>query len=68
MDLTPSDVHDSAHLPAMPERVEGEVGQVSADKAYDSATCYEAILARGALHYSRRVSSRINSLSDFVDL
>jgi hypothetical protein len=30
MDLTTSDVHDSPHLPAMLERVEGEVGQVSA--------------------------------------
>jgi hypothetical protein len=33
----------------MLERVEGEAGQASTDNAYDSASCYEAILARGAV-------------------
>jgi hypothetical protein len=49
MDLTTSSVHDSAHLPKVLDLNAGEVGQVSADTAYDSAACYEAILARGAV-------------------
>ena len=65
MDLTTSDVHDGAHLPAMLERVEGEVGQVSADKAYDSGTCYEAILARGAVPtIPPRRNARFSSAKD----
>jgi hypothetical protein len=49
VDLTTRGVHDSPHLPAVLDQVEGEVGQVSADKAYDSGTCYVAILTRGAV-------------------
>jgi hypothetical protein len=49
VDLTASGVHDSPHLPAVLDRVEGDVGQVSGDRGYDSGTCYEAILARGAV-------------------
>ena len=49
VDLTTSAVHDSTHLPTVLDRVEGDVGQVSADTAYDSGPCYEAILARGAV-------------------
>jgi len=49
VDLTTSGVHDSPHLPAVLERVEGDVGQESGDRAYDSGTCDEAILARGAV-------------------
>jgi hypothetical protein len=49
VDLTASGVHDSPHLPAVLDRVEGDVVQVSGDGAYDSGTCYEAILARGAI-------------------
>jgi hypothetical protein len=49
VDLTASGVDDSPHLPAVLGRVEGDVGQVSGDRAYDSGTCYEAILARGAI-------------------
>ncbi len=49
VDLTTSAVHDSPHLPAVLDQVEGDVGQVSGDRAYDSGTCYEAILARGAV-------------------
>ncbi|MHC5051732.1 MAG: IS5 family transposase [Planctomycetota bacterium] len=49
VDLTTSGVHDSPHFPAVLDGVEGEVGQVSGDRAYDSGTCYEAILARGAV-------------------
>jgi hypothetical protein len=49
VDLTTSGVHDSPHLPAVLDQVVGEVGQVSGDRGYDSVTCYEAILARGAV-------------------
>ncbi len=31
------------------ERVASDLCQVSADKAYDSASCYEAVLAGGAM-------------------
>jgi len=49
VDLTTSSVHDSSHLPTVLDLIEGDVGQVSADGAYDSGTCYEAILGRGAI-------------------
>ena len=49
VDLTTASVHDSAHLPSVLDLVTGEIGQVSADTAYDSATCYEAVLTRGAV-------------------
>jgi hypothetical protein len=49
VDLTTSSVHDSAHLPRVLDLITGEVGQVSADTAYDGAACYQAILARGAV-------------------
>jgi hypothetical protein len=49
VDLTTSAVHDSPHLPAVLGQVEGDVAQVSADRAYDSGTCYAAILDRGAI-------------------
>ena len=49
VDLTESNVHDGRWLPELLARTAGDIGQVSADKAYDSATCYEAILARGAV-------------------
>ena len=35
--------------PGVLYQVMGEVGQVSGDRAYDSATCYQAIRARGAV-------------------
>lgn len=38
VDLTTSAVHDSTRLPTALDRVEGEVGQVSADRAYDNGT------------------------------
>jgi hypothetical protein len=42
VDLTNSAVHDSAHMPAVLERVVDEIRQVSGD----SGTCYQAILER----------------------
>jgi hypothetical protein len=49
VELTTSGVHDGPRLPAVLDQVEGDVGQVSGDKAYDSGRCYEAILARGTV-------------------
>jgi hypothetical protein len=49
VDLTTSEVHDGSHLPTLLDAIAGELGQVSADTACDSATCYEAILVRGAV-------------------
>ena len=60
--LTASGVHDSPHLPAVLDRVEGDVGQVSGDKAYDSGTCYEAILARNRLAVERNARARRSGL------
>ena len=49
LDLTTSGAHDSPHLPALLDQVNGEVAQVSGDRGYDSGTCYQAILAREAV-------------------
>ena len=49
VDLTTSGVHDSSHLPMLLDHVVGEVAQVSGDRGYDSRTCYQAILDRGAV-------------------
>ena len=48
VDLTLSNLHDGRHLPELLERTPGEIDQGSADKAYDSRSCYEAILYRQA--------------------
>jgi hypothetical protein len=48
VDLTTSAVHDSPHLPTILDQIADVVDQVSGDRAYDSGTCYEAILAHGA--------------------
>ena len=48
VDLTNSGVHDSPHLPTVLDQIADAVGQVSGDRAYDTGTCYEAILARDA--------------------
>ena len=48
VDLTLSNHHAGRHLPELLERTPGEIDQVSADKAHDSRSCYEAILKRCA--------------------
>ena len=48
VDLTTSGLHDGCHLPELQDKTPGEIDQVSGDKAYDSARCYEAILGRDA--------------------
>jgi hypothetical protein len=46
--LTPSNVNDGPILPELLDRIEGPLGQVSADKAYDSFRSHKAILAKDA--------------------
>lgn len=48
VDLTTRNLHDGRHLPELLDGTPGEIEQVSADKAYDSRSCYEAILGRQA--------------------
>ena len=48
VDVTESGVHDSPHLPSVLAQVADAIDQISGDRAYDSGTCYAAILARDA--------------------
>ena len=47
--LSPNSFADSDLLPYLLEQVEEEISQVSADGAYDTKGCYEAIAERGAV-------------------
>ena len=44
MDLTASNVHDARRLSSLLSKTPGSIGQVSADRAYDTGSCYEAVL------------------------
>jgi IS5 family transposase len=46
--VTTNDFKDSQILPDLLEQVEDEISQVSADGAYDSRNCYDALRSRGA--------------------
>ena len=48
VELTGSRVHDSQPLPALLDQIPDPIAQVSGDGAYDTRTCYEAVLKRGA--------------------
>ena len=48
VELTGSRVHDSQPLPALLEQIPDPIEQVSGDGAYDTQTCYEAVLQRHA--------------------
>jgi len=48
VELTGSRVHDSQPLPALLDQIADPIGQVSGDGAYDTRTCYEAVLQREA--------------------
>lgn len=48
VDLTSSKIHNGHRLPEMLNRTRENIAQVSADKAYDTRACYEAILDRDA--------------------
>lgn len=49
--LTADDVHDSETLPNMLNQIEGDVGQVTGDGAYDTHDSYQAALDVGELHH-----------------
>jgi len=49
VELTGSRVHDSQPLPALLDQIPGPIAQVSGDGAYDTRTCYEAVLQHGAM-------------------
>jgi IS5 family transposase len=46
--ITTNDFKDSQLLPDLLDQFAGELSQVSADGAYDSRNCYDALRARGA--------------------
>jgi hypothetical protein len=46
-DVTDNDTHDSRMLPSLLRKIRGRLGRVYADGAYDTKTCYEAIMKRG---------------------
>jgi len=47
-ELTKSNVHDGSILPDLLDQTDAVLDQVSADKAYDSFKCHDAIYQRGA--------------------
>ena len=49
MDLTASNVHDARRLSSLLSKTPGSIGQVSADRAYDTGSCYEAVLQHDAI-------------------
>ena len=46
-DVTSRNVHDSQMLPEFLDRIEGRIGRVYGDGAYDTKKCYQAIVKRG---------------------
>ncbi len=48
VEVTGSRVHDSQPLPALLDQIPDSIRQKSGDMAYDTRTCYEAVLQRGA--------------------
>jgi len=46
--LTADDVHDSEALPNMLNQIDGDIDQVTGDGAYDSHSCYQAVIDVGA--------------------
>jgi Transposase DDE domain len=46
--ITEKEVLDRRAVPGLLDQVEGQIGQVLGDGAYDYAACYEAIAGRGA--------------------
>jgi len=48
VELTGSRVHDSQQLPSLLDQIPDPIGQVSGDGAYDTRTCYGAVLQRQA--------------------
>ena len=49
MDLTASNIHDARRPSSLLSKTPGSIGQVSADRAYDTGSCYEAVLQHDAI-------------------
>ena len=48
VEITGRHFHDSQRLPSLLKQIDGKVGQVSGDGAYDTKACYESFGQRGA--------------------
>ena len=65
VELTGSRVHDSRPLPALLDQIRDPVDQVSGDGAYDTRTCYEAVLRRQATPtFVPRRTARLGTATD----
>jgi hypothetical protein len=65
VELTGSRVHDSQRLPALLDQIPDPIGQVSGDGAYDTQTCYEAVLQRQATPtFVPRRTARLGTAKD----
>jgi hypothetical protein len=67
VELTDSRGHDSQPLPALLDQIPDPLGQVSGDGAYDTRTCYEAVLQRHALPtFVPRRTARLGPATDLT--
>jgi len=65
VELTGSRVHDSQPLPSLLDQIPDPIGQVSGDGAYDTRTCYEAVLQRQATPtFVPRRTARLDTSTD----
>jgi hypothetical protein len=65
VELIESRVHDSRPLPALLEQIPDPIGHVSGDGAYDTRTCYEAVLQREATPtFVPRRTARLGTAKD----
>ena len=65
VDLTENRVHDSQRVSSLLEQIPDPIGQVSGDGAYDTRTCYEAVLQREATPtFVPRRTARLGAASD----
>jgi Transposase DDE domain len=65
VEVTESRVHDSQPLPALLDQLRDPIDQVSGDGAYDTRTCYEAVLQRQATPtFVPRRTARLGTAKD----
>ena len=65
VELTRSRGYDSQLLPALLEQLPDPIAQVSGDGAYDTRTCYEAVLQHGAVPtFVPRCTARLGSAKE----
>ena len=65
VELTGSRVHDSQPLAVLLDQIPDPIGQVSGDGAYDTQTCYAAVLQRQATPtFVPRRTARLDSAKD----